>query len=81
LFADPDGCLTPRQTGRLTVGRNITSTFDFDFVKIMTLIAEAGTIREPKGKGASIVVSRYQATVREDFMLCCGYNDLWSLYE
>jgi hypothetical protein len=22
----PDGCLTPRQTGRLTVGRNITLT-------------------------------------------------------
>jgi hypothetical protein len=22
----PDGCLTPRRTGRLTVGRNVTST-------------------------------------------------------
>jgi hypothetical protein len=23
----PDGCLTPRQTGRLTIGRDITWTF------------------------------------------------------
>jgi hypothetical protein len=30
----PDGCLTPRQTGRLTVDRNITLTFVCSSVKM-----------------------------------------------
>jgi hypothetical protein len=28
-----NGCLTPRQTGRLTVGRNVAWTFDFQRIR------------------------------------------------
>jgi hypothetical protein len=30
----PDGCLTPRQTGRLTVGRNITLTLTVTLTRV-----------------------------------------------
>jgi hypothetical protein len=35
----PDGCLIPRRTGRLTVGRNITLTFDSECQNSEAVIA------------------------------------------
>jgi hypothetical protein len=67
----PDGCLTPRQTGRLIVGRNITLTQlsqlrVITVVRIEKLIAEIGTFQKSRGRGTSTVGSHYQATASED---------------
>jgi hypothetical protein len=43
----PDGCLTPRRTGRLTVGRNITL--------ILTLLGESN-INETLGPARAILI-------------------------
>jgi hypothetical protein len=65
----PDGCLTPRQTGRLTVGRNITWTFWVELVEELQLweVRRSETIREPRRRGTSAVGRRYQTTASENW--------------
>jgi hypothetical protein len=72
----PDGCLTPRQTDRLTVGRNITLTMNLTSVVVSVEICsrekwEAGSwgrwqFGEPEERGTSDVGSRYQLTASEE---------------
>jgi hypothetical protein len=52
----PDGSPTPGQTGRLTVGRKLTSTSE----------VRPGTVRELRRKGTYAVGSRYRTKAGAD---------------
>jgi hypothetical protein len=47
--------------------RSVPGLYNEDYVILRSekLIAEAGTVREPRGKGASTIGSHYQATASE----------------
>jgi hypothetical protein len=67
----PHGYLTPRQTGRLTVGRNITLTwFDFHFEEIILASSEAGDVvqamnwRKWGNRNPWFTIARVSAVIR-----------------
>jgi hypothetical protein len=51
---------------KLSVGRNITLTLNLTVVRSEKLVAEAGAVWEPRGRGTPVVGRRYEATASED---------------
>jgi hypothetical protein len=71
----PDGCLTPRQTGLLTVGRNITSALTcssqnlFFFPKLLVATTHKG-----------VILSKNTRYCTEEASLCPHSPVLWFIY-
>jgi hypothetical protein len=61
----PDGCFIPRQTGRLTVGRNITLTLEFSW-EFRCGVLTSGQRHDHGSWRISTVTSRWQVKAVED---------------
>jgi hypothetical protein len=56
-----------------TEERPLLSQLRVAVVRNEKLVDETGTVREPRGRGTSVVASRYQAMVSVDRILCVLY--------
>jgi hypothetical protein len=82
----PDGGLTPRQTGRLIVGRNITltlscwwSSWQLQLWEVRSWYLRPGTVREPRGRGTSAVEAATKQRLVTTEKTLCVLQLQWSL--
>jgi hypothetical protein len=62
----PDKCFTPRRTGRLTVGHNITVTLKVNRWSNELVVRQSRAGKNVSTEAEDIVVIRHQATIGED---------------